>query len=108
MGIVSGFATPWELAALVRAGLTPYQALTTGTRNFVVFLQALDEIGTVAVGKRADLVLLSGNPLEDIRHTAEPAGVMLGGQWLAREVIDRRLVEIEAAVTADSLNDFSL
>jgi imidazolonepropionase-like amidohydrolase len=81
-----------ELAALVRAGLTPYQALVTGTRNPAQFLGLLEERGTVAVGKGADLVLLYGNPLEDIRHTREPAGVMRAGRWLDRAELDRRLL----------------
>jgi imidazolonepropionase-like amidohydrolase len=78
-----------ELKALVGAGLTPYQALLTGTRNPAAFYKISDSAGTVAVGKRADLVLLAGNPLADIRHTREPAGVMLNGQWLDRTALDR-------------------
>jgi imidazolonepropionase-like amidohydrolase len=78
-----------ELKALVRAGLTPYQALVTGTRNPAAFYKILDSAGTVAVGKRADLVLLYGNPLADIRHAREPAGVMLDGRWLDRAALDR-------------------
>jgi imidazolonepropionase-like amidohydrolase len=89
--LVPGFATHHELAALVRAGLTPFQALAMATKNPAVFLKTLDSTGTIAVGKRADLVLLRGNPLQDIRHTAQPAGVMLGGRWFSREAIDRRL-----------------
>jgi imidazolonepropionase-like amidohydrolase len=80
-----------ELEALVQAGLTPYQALATGTRNVAAFFKTPDETGTVAVGKRADLVLLRGNPLTDIRNTRQPAGVMIGGRWLARAEIDRRV-----------------
>jgi imidazolonepropionase-like amidohydrolase len=80
-----------ELEALVRAGLTPYQALATGTRNVAEFFNMPDESGTVAVGKRADLLLLNGNPLEQIRNTAQPAGVMIGGRWLPREELDRRV-----------------
>jgi imidazolonepropionase-like amidohydrolase len=94
---VPGFAVHEELAAFVRAGLTPYQALATATRNPAVFLRTLDETGTVAVGKRADLVLLRGNPLSDIRNIQHPAGVMLGGRWLAREEIDRRLATLEVS-----------
>jgi imidazolonepropionase-like amidohydrolase len=63
-----------ELQALVRVGLTPYQALATGTRNVAQYFGTLDSTGTIAVGKRADLVLLGGNPLTDIRHTMQPAG----------------------------------
>jgi hypothetical protein len=81
-----------ELAALVRlAGLSPYEALATGTRNVAQYFGTLDSTGTVTVGKRADLVLLHRNPLDDIRHTREQAGVMLGGRWLPREELDRIL-----------------
>jgi imidazolonepropionase-like amidohydrolase len=81
-----------ELAALVRAGLSPYQALLTGTRNVAQFLGLHAERGTVAVGKRADLVLLHGNPLADIRHTRERAGVMLNGRWFDRAALEQRLL----------------
>jgi len=85
-------AAPDELWALVtKAGLTPYQALATGTRNVAAFLGTQDSTGTVAVGKRADLVLLNGNPLQDIRAAASQAGVMVGGRWLARAELDARL-----------------
>jgi hypothetical protein len=81
-----------ELAALVRAGLTPSQALLTGTRHVAEYLGKLDSTGTVAVGKWADLVLLSGNPLQDIRHTREPVGVMIRGRWLDRTALDQGLL----------------
>jgi imidazolonepropionase-like amidohydrolase len=89
-----------ELQALVRAGLTPYQALVTGTYNVAVFYRALDERGTVGIGKRADLVLLAGDPLQDIRNTEQVAGVMIGGRWLSGEEIDRRLAEMKAALAS--------
>jgi imidazolonepropionase-like amidohydrolase len=47
--------------------------------------------GTIEVGKRADLVLLDANPLTDVRNTTRRAGVMLGGRWLPKSVIDARL-----------------
>jgi imidazolonepropionase-like amidohydrolase len=78
-----------ELAALVPAGLTPYQVLATGTRNVAVYYGTLAESGTVTAGKRADLVLLAGNPLADIRNTTQIAGVMVRGRWLARPDLDR-------------------
>jgi imidazolonepropionase-like amidohydrolase len=101
---VSGWDTPdlihRELQALVTlGGLTPYQALATGTKNAAAYFGTLGQTGTVAVGKRADLVLLSDNPLEDIRNTASPAGVMLGGRWLPREEFERCLAEIQAPRT---------
>jgi imidazolonepropionase-like amidohydrolase len=86
-----GFSVHQELQAFVAAGLTPYQALETSTRNVAAFLGTLDSAGTIAAGKRADLVLLSANPLEDIRHTVMPAGVMVNGRWLPKAKLDAQL-----------------
>ena len=89
-----GFSLVHELASYVAAGLTPFEALATGTRNVAAFLGNQAEAGTVEVGKRADLVLLDGNPLADISNVARRAGVMVGGWWLSRAEIDRRLVAL--------------
>jgi imidazolonepropionase-like amidohydrolase len=97
-----------ELRALVEAGLTPYQALVTGTRNPAAYFGTLDETGTIAVGKRADLVLLRGDPLADIRNVAQPAGVMIGGRWLSRTEIDQHLATIKAAEEAAKRIQFQL
>jgi hypothetical protein len=87
-----------ELKALVLHGkLTPYEALAAGTKNMAVFFNTLDDVGTVTVGKRADLILLDGNPLDDVVHAKQPAVVMIGGRWMAREAIDKRLAEYQAA-----------
>ena len=86
-----GFSLSRELASYVAAGLTPAQALATGTRNVARFLGNEAEAGTIAVGKRADLILLDANPLADIKNVARKAGVMIGGKWLAKEEIDRQL-----------------
>lgn len=91
---VPGFSTHRELESLVAAGLTPYQALETGTRNVAVFFATLRETGTVEVGKRADLVLLDADPLADVRNTTRRAGVMLRGKWLPKAEIDARLAAI--------------
>jgi hypothetical protein len=91
---VPGFSVHRELEALVAAGLTPYQALETGTRNVAVFLGTLRETGTVEAGKRADLVLLEADPLTDIRNTTRRAGVMVRGRWLPKAEIDARLAAV--------------
>lgn len=83
-----GYGLHRELAALVGAGLTPYQALEAATRNPAEFLEASREWGTIEAGKRADLVLLSANPLADIRNTTRIEGVSLGGRWLDRAALD--------------------
>jgi imidazolonepropionase-like amidohydrolase len=95
---VPGYSIHRELEAIVAAGLTPYQALETGTRNVALFFGTQDETGTIEAGKRADLVLLEGNPLSDIRNTSRRAGVMLHGRWLSKDAIESRLAAIAKAV----------
>jgi hypothetical protein len=86
-----GFSLTRELQSYVAAGLTPYQALATGTRNIAEFLGNQEEAGTIATGRRADLILLDGNPLADIGNVGRRAGVMVGGVWYSRDEIERRL-----------------
>lgn len=77
-----------ELATLVAAGLTPYEALVTATRNAGEFarmhLKEAVPFGTVTVGARADLVLLSADPRADIGAVARPLGTVLRGAWRPR------------------------
>ena len=73
------------------SGLTPFQALQTGTANVSRFLGTPDEFGTVQQGRRADLILLDANPLENIANVNRIAGVMARGRWLDRATIDQRL-----------------
>ncbi len=86
-----GFSIHRELASYVASGLTPWQALETGTRNPARFFGAEREFGTIERGKRADLILLDASPLDNIGNVARQAGVMVRGRWLSREEIDRRL-----------------
>ena len=78
---VYGFALHRELEALVGAGLSPRQALAAATVNPARFLGAEADWGTIEPGRRADLVLLDANPLEDIRNTTRIQAVSLGGRW---------------------------
>jgi imidazolonepropionase-like amidohydrolase len=84
-----GFTLHRELESLVAAGLSPYQALAAATRNPAEFLHASSEWGTIEPGKRADLVLLAANPLEDIRNTTRIEGVAVGGRWMERPELER-------------------
>lgn len=87
---VPGIATHQELAYLVEAGLTPLQALQSGTINVARFFDEPDR-GTIATGQVADLVLLSANPLEDITNSTSILGVSRDGHWHDRADLDQRL-----------------
>jgi len=88
-----GWTIHRELESLVATGLTPYQAIAAATRTPAEFLRASKEWGTIERGKRADLLLLEANPLEDIRNTARIAAVVMGGRWLGREERERMIAE---------------
>jgi imidazolonepropionase-like amidohydrolase len=92
-----GFTLHRELENLVAAGLTPYQALAAATKTPAQFLGASKEWGSVEKGKRADLVLLTANPLEDIRNTTKIDAVCVGGKWLPK---DELVKMIERGVVA--------
>ena len=89
--IFPGFAIHTELEEMVRAGLTPYEALLTGTVNAARFLEAEGEFGTIEVGRRADMILLDANPLLDVANVRQRNGVMFQGVWLEAAVIDAKL-----------------
>ncbi len=93
---VPGFSLAREMRAMVEAGVPTYAVLEAATKNPAGFFGREAEFGTVEVGKRADLILLDGNPLEDIRNVHRQAGVMVRGRWLPKAEIDRRLAEIAA------------
>ncbi|HEX6313633.1 MAG TPA: amidohydrolase family protein [Gemmatimonadaceae bacterium] len=77
-----------ELALLVRAGLTPAEALRAGTLNPAIYLGATDSLGTISPGKLADVVLLDADPLQDIRHVARVHAIWRGGRYLSRSALD--------------------
>ena len=92
---VPGFAIHRELGYLVAAGLTPYEALRTGTVNPAKFFGQQRVFGTVETGKEADLLLLDANPLADISNAGRIHGVMLRGRWLGRKDLDEILAKFE-------------
>ncbi len=86
--LISGLGLHEELALLRRAGLSPYQTLRAATVNAAQVLGVLEDLGTVDVGKRADLVLVDGNPLEDIAVVREPRGLIARGEWLSPDDLE--------------------
>lgn len=93
--IVPGFSLHNELEYLTGAGLTPFEVLKTATYNPAEFLGKLDQLGTVEEGKEADVILLSKNPLEDIKNTRTIEGIMVQGVWLDTETLQQELKKIK-------------
>ena len=98
---IPGFSLHDELALLVESGLKPMDALQTATRNPARYFGITDRLGTVEVGKIADLVLLHANPLQDIRNTQRITAVVVGGKLLNRPKLDALLADVEARVAKD-------
>ena len=80
---IPGYSLHNELDMLVRAGLTPMEAIRVGDYYTAEFLGLEDEMGTIQVGKRADLVLLNANPLDDIKNTRRIETVVSKGAVVA-------------------------
>jgi hypothetical protein len=97
--VFPGSAVHDEMGELVAAGLSPADALRAATWNGAVFLEVTHSYGSVEPGKRADLVILDANPLEDIGNTRRIRAVLLGGRYLDREALDQLLEQVVEATT---------
>jgi imidazolonepropionase-like amidohydrolase len=87
----AGYSVHDELEFLVRAGLTPGEALEAATRRAAEMVDAEDEFGTIEPGKRADLLILGANPLDDIRNTRSLETVIAEGRVVDREALPVRI-----------------
>jgi hypothetical protein len=94
--VVPGLSLHQELALMVEAGLTPLEALQAATIHASRFLGKDKELGTIAVGKLADVVLLDASPLGDIHNTQKINAVVSNGRLLDRKALDAILVKVEA------------
>ena len=94
--VLPGFAVHDEIGHLVASGLTPMEALRAGTSEAARLLGASGTVGTIAPGKTADLMLLDGDSLADVKNVARISAVVLRGKLLERADLDRLL---EAAAT---------
>lgn len=95
--VVPGFSLHDELELFVQAGLSPMEALQTATRNPATYLGLSDTLGTVEQGKKADLVLLEANPLENISNTKKITAVIVGGKLVPKASLDKMLKDAEVA-----------
>ncbi|MBZ4192606.1 amidohydrolase family protein [Niabella beijingensis] len=101
-GVVWGYSLHDELELLVKAGLTPAEALAAATRLPAAWLQISDKTGTIEEGKFADLVLLDANPMIDIRNTRSISGAFFDGRWIKKEQINRMLSVLAEKNKSDS------
>ena len=92
---IPGFSLHRELTRMVEAGMDPYSILVSGSRNVGEYFANEDDFGTITPDARADLLLLAGNPLEDVAHLRHLSGVMVRGVWLSRQDLDAGLEAIQ-------------
>ena len=90
-----GVSLHWELQQLRESGFTPYEALQAATVRPAEFLGRRAEFGTATVGKRADLLLVEGNPLQDLGGLERPRGVMVRGAWLPEQKLKENLTALQ-------------
>ena len=97
---VPGASTHRELASYVAAGLSPREALATGTTNVAAHLGEVGRMGQIVPGAEGSLILLRANPLDDIDNSRSIEGVLLRGSWLGRARLDAMLDDIKARYAA--------
>ena len=91
---VPGFAVYREIQAMAEAGISPYDIFHSGSAMVGRYFAAKDVFGTIEPGRRADLVLLDANPLDNPDHFRRQAGVMVRGRWMDAAEIQDRLATI--------------
>jgi hypothetical protein len=106
LSLAPGFCVHDELRILVENGFTPFEALATCTRaasEVCARMTGRDEFGTIEVGKRADLLLVDGDPLVDLACARKPLGVMAAGRWLPADTL-AVLLQVKTENASDRLN----
>ncbi len=96
--VFQGFSVQRELSSFVDAGLSPYEALRCATADAAAFAGQQDSWGTVVAGKRADLLVLRSNPLENVAAVREIEAVFVNGRYLSRKDLDHLLEDRERDV----------
>ncbi len=103
--VYAGSSLHEELQEFVRLGMTPLHALQTATIIPAQFMKN-DHVGEVKAGKRASLVLLNANPLEDITHTQSIHAVVLRGKMFDREQLDQKLEQALQLANANHIYEW--
>ncbi len=94
-GMVAGFALHDELEAMARYGLSNKRVLEGATRLPAEWLGVAGDRGVVAVGKRADLLLLDADPVADVANTRKIAAVVVGGRFLSHSELDQEMEALD-------------
>jgi hypothetical protein len=100
---VQGDTLHQEIENFAAAGMSAYDALRCSTSEAARFMNESELWGTLAVGKRANMILLRANPLDDVRATRDPEAVFANGYYLTRPVLDDLLEQRAALVAGPSI-----
>ncbi|RYG02949.1 MAG: amidohydrolase [Chitinophagaceae bacterium] len=100
-GVIAGFSLHDELELLVQAGLTTQEALNSATLLSAQWLGIDQKVGSIEIGKFADLILLDENPLTDIKNIRKISGVFVNGNWLDKKKLSRMLSDLARLNTAN-------
>lgn len=111
-GQIQGLGAHWELWMLAQGGMSPLQAIRAATLNGASYLGMEKEIGSLEVGKLADLVVMDANPLDDIRNSEKIKYVMINGRlydsMTMNELISREKIRGKLWFEMGSGNSYSL
>ncbi len=94
MGLVPGFSMHDEFRIMIENGFSSYEAIKTATVNAAHVINQMKgkgDFGTLEAGKKADLILIDGNPLEDISHLKKIEGVMASGKWFDKATLQKMI-----------------
>ena len=100
--MLPGFSLLAELSMYGAEGMPPVEVLRTATLNPAKLLHATDSMGTVSVGKLADLVLLDADPLTDITNITTTHGVIANGRYFDRAALDELLRKVQSEVRSEA------
>ena len=93
---VPGFSIYPEMKRMADAGMTTFDVIKSGTASVGEYYKGKADFGTIAAGRRADLILVDANPLQSLDNIEKRSGVMVRGRWLPQSEIQQRLKQIEA------------
>ncbi len=89
--IIPGYGYHEEMKIFARAGVSPYNILRATSYNAASFFGQADKWGSIEKGKRADLILLNANPLDNIHNVDKIEGITIKGKWLSKKSMEQML-----------------